>query len=438
MFLEAWIIAKKEIRLLFKSTRRILLLFSMPLVILFIFAASIFIVGVMPDSMDSRIEVTVINDDTGFNNQNWGNNFYALLKSMSNTKSYDYTNETIDNLDSLLEEGNFEILIYIPANFSQIINQSSVEQPSIIFIYYDNSNTKNEEAVLNISFATSTINQLVIYDNYGLINLNRVSINPTGTSKGAGALIASLMTMIPLYLIIFLVIPPLTLVLISVTIEREQKTLESLLLQPIDRKNIVAGKMLYGIILVSFNIVANLIAASIALALTFFTVIPEDDRNEITSIGQTIIAETGFSVWFFLIWFILGLILVSIIVIAAAVLFSLMAKDEREANMVISSVIILPLLGSLLIMFVPIGDLPGLIQYLLVGIPLLGYLFAVYLSFLAGEIPIVSWVSLLFQFLWIVIIVWLAGRLIESEGILEISFKRMFSRKKITSFLLRK
>ena len=438
MFLEAWIIAKKEIRLLFKSTRRILLLFSMPLVILFIFAASIFIVGVMPDSMDSRIEVTVINDDTGFNNQNWGNNFYALLKSMSNTKSYDYTNETIDNLDSLLEEGNFEILIYIPANFSQIINQSSVEQPSIIFIYYDNSNTKNEEAVLNISFATSTINQLVIYDNYGLINLNRVSINPTGTSKGAGALIASLMTMIPLYLIIFLVIPPLTLVLISVTIEREQKTLESLLLQPIDRKNIVAGKMLYGIILVSFNIVANLIAASLALVLTFFAVIPEGDRNEITSIGQSIIAETGFSVWFFLIWFILGLILVSIIVIAAAVLFSLMAKDEREANMVISSVIILPLLGSLLIMFVPIGDLPGLIQYLLVGIPLLGYLFAVYLSFLAGEIPIVSWVSLLFQFLWIVIIVWLAGRLIESEGILEISFKRMFSRKKITSFLLRK
>ena len=89
-------------------------------------------------------------------------------------------------------------------------------------------------------------------------------------------------------------------------------------------------------------------------------------------------------------------------------------------------------------MFIPIGNFPGIFQYVLVGIPLLGYLFAVYLAFLAGEIPIVAWFSLVFQFLWIVIIIWLAGRLIESEGILEISFKRMFSKRKILSFLLRK
>ena len=106
--------------------------------------------------------------------------------------------------------------------------------------------------------------------------------------------------------------------------------------------------------------------------------------------------------------------------------------------MVISSVIILPLFGSLLIMFVPIGDLPVIIQYLLVGIPLLGYLFAVYLAFLAGGIPIVSWLSLVFQFLWIFIIIWLAGRLIESEGILDISFKKIFSKKNILFFLPKK
>ena len=435
MVSEAWIIAKKEIKLLFKSTRRILLLFSMPLVILFIFAAGIFIAGILPDSMDSRIEVTIINDDVEFNNQTWGDNFYALLKSMGNTKSYEYINETIDNLDSLIEKGSFEILIYIPANFSQIINQSNSVQPSVIFIYYDNSNTKNEEAVLYINFATSAVNQLVVYDDYGSINLNRVTITSVGTSKGSGALIASLLTMIPLYLIIFLVIPPLSLVLISVTIEREQKTLESLLLQPIDRKNIIAGKMFYGIALVSFNIITNLIAVSLALAGTLFFVIPEDDRNEIGTMIQPIIAEAGFSVWLFLTWFILGLILVSVIVVAAAVLFSLMASDEREANMVISLVVILPLAGSLLIMFVPVGELPIIFQYVLVGVPLLGYLFAVYLAFLAGGIPIVSWFSLVCQFLWIIVIIWSAGRLIESEGILDISLKRIFSRKNILFFL---
>jgi len=41
---------------------------------------------------------------------------------------------------------------------------------------------------------------------------------------------------------------------------------------------------------------------------------------------------------------IIGLVLVSLLTITAAVLFSLMAKDEREANMVVSALVIIPML----------------------------------------------------------------------------------------------
>ena len=132
------------------------------------------------------------------------------------------------------------------------------------------------------------------------------------------------------------------------------------------------------------------------------------------------------SVWIFVIYIIIGLILASLLTITAAVFFSLMAKDEREANMVISALIIIPMVSTFLIAFLPIELLDSGIQIILLFLPLLGYLFAIYVSIIAGEISLIAWLSLLAQLAWIFLGVWMAGRLVESEGILEISYKRFF------------
>ena len=55
----------------------------------------------------------------------------------------------------------------------------------------------------------------------------------------------------------------------------------------------------------------------------------------------------------------------------------------------------------------------------------IGWLFAIYLSLNLGEMTLLTWFSLIAQLLWVLIGIWFAGRLIESEGILEISYKRL-------------
>ncbi|MFX0210718.1 MAG: hypothetical protein ACFFDT_32365, partial [Candidatus Hodarchaeota archaeon] len=201
--------------------------------------------------------------------------------------------------------------------------------------------------------------------------------------------------------------------------------LESLILQPIRRRSIIAGKLLYGSILVCFNTVVTMITI-IALIALGYIILPSSMRSEIFPILESMIRNAPLSVWIFLLYIIIGLILVSLLTITGAVFFSLMAKDEREANMVISALIIIPLVLTFLVAFLPIEKIDSVIQTILMFLPLLGYLFAIHISLVTGEIFITAWFSLLAQLVWILIGVWISSRLVENEGILEISYKRLF------------
>ncbi|MFX0152672.1 MAG: hypothetical protein ACFFAJ_17950, partial [Candidatus Hodarchaeota archaeon] len=201
--------------------------------------------------------------------------------------------------------------------------------------------------------------------------------------------------------------------------------LESLILQPIRRRSIIAGKLLYGSILVCFNTVVTMITI-IALIVLGYVILPSSMKSEIFPILESVIRNAPLSVWIFLLYIVIGLILVSLLTITGAVFFSLMAKDEREANMVISALIIIPLVLTFLVAFLPIEKIDSVIQTILMLLPLLGYLFAIHISLVTGEILITAWFGLLAQLVWILVGVWVSSRLVESEGILEISYKRLF------------
>ncbi|MHA1967603.1 MAG: ABC transporter permease [Candidatus Hodarchaeales archaeon] len=424
MIRSAWLIAKKEIRLLFKSTRRILLLFTTPLIMFFMFALILIFSGLVAADAEKPLDITMIQDDEGHNGINWGEGLYTLLKSDNLTKDYIYKNESVNNLNAVLQEKDFSVLLYIPANFSATVNQSI---PAQFFIYYDNARVNSQGMVANILTLSQNYNIQIIYYYHGVINFTNIYVLPErlGGDEGIESFIASYITLVPLYAILLLVVPSLSLVLISVTIEREQKTLESLILQPIERKSIIAGKLLYGSILVAFNSAITLVTI-IAIVVLGMISLPESLRSELVPIIEAIIEAADISVWLFILFMLLGLVLVSLLVITAAVLFSLMAKDEREANMVVSALVIIPLVSTFLIAFLPVSAIDEAFQFILVLLPLLGYLFAIYLSLMSGELTFISWFSLVGQLGWTLIGIWFAGRLIESEGILEISYKRFF------------
>lgn len=420
------IIAIKEIKLLFKSTRRIFLLFMMPMIILIIGVLVGFIaLYAVPSTTEQSVEILIIQDDEGINNTlNWGNIYYTLLQTQNTTKDYTYTNKTMNDYDLLLTDTEFRVLIYIPENFSLIIDETGIAK---IYIYYDNNELINEEIISQIGHVTSVFNQQLIFIEYGgPLNLLRVVIIPEGTSQGSGAILASALSIIPLYLVIFLVIPPITLVLISVTIEREQKTLEAILLQPIDRKQFILGKILYGALIVSINTILTFGAIILLILVLFF--MNSNASNKIIPLIDDFIKNllgSEFQFYMLIAYIFIGLIIISLLLVAAAVFFSMIAKDEREANMVISTIIILPMISILFLIYLPMGGLPDSILTIIGMIPVIGYLFSIYLILLKGEIILIAWISLIFQTIWIFFIIWLAGRLIESEGILNISFKKI-------------
>jgi ABC-type Na+ efflux pump permease subunit len=420
-----WIIARKELKLLFKSTRRILLLFMVPLIIMFLVLVVGFIaIFVVPSTTAEQPNIVVIQADEGLNGTIWGETFYAFLKNQSVTKNFLYTNESMSNFVSLKEEGNFDVLIFIPENFTQMINQSL---PGQVFVFYDNSKLSNEDAVGSIAIISAIVNGKLVENEYGVLNLSRISTSFVGISKGSGALLASSLSIIPLYMILFLVLTPLTLVLISVTMEREQKTLESVLLQPIDRKQFIAGKILYGIVIILINTTLT-ISSILVVILALFFAMPADIKDEVNPILDQLvdaILALDLTFWLFIFYIIVGLIALSLLMVTAGVFFSLLAKDEREANMVISLITIIPIFGTFFLIYVPLGLLPDFVTILVSILPLLGYLFSIYQIFLLGELTSIIWLSLLAQFVWTAILIWLAGRLIESEGILQISFKRI-------------
>lgn len=420
-------IAKKEFRLLFKSTRRILLLGMIPLLILIIgFGAGILTVYSSPSASSHNTNVLIIQNDKGLNDTfNWGSIYYSMLKSNNLTKSFSYTNESVTSLDTLLHKNNFSVLIYIPANFSTVINQTRLAQ---IYVYYDNSKTSNTDAVGSIRVVTAILNQQLLYLEYhGPITFSRVSLDATGTSKGVGALLASVSVVIPLYLIMFLVLPPIALVLISVTIEREQKTLETVLLQPIERKDFIEGKILYGILIVLLNSFLS-IGAILILIAGFFVLLSPNQINKIGPLIQSILNNSLLSqnqVLSLIVYFLVGLIIISILLVVIAVFFSLMARDEREANMVINLMLVVPIIAIILLVYLPLGSLPDIVILILGAIPVFGYLFSFYFIMLEGTITLISWSSLIFQVIWIFLIIRFADRLIESEGILQISFRKI-------------
>ncbi|MHA2238797.1 MAG: ABC transporter permease [Candidatus Hodarchaeales archaeon] len=243
MIRTAWIIAKKEIRLLFKSTRRKLLLFATPIIMFIMFVLILIFSSLIAIDAERPLDVTVIQNDEEHDGINWGDGFYTLLKSHDLTKDYIYKNESVTNLNAILQEKDFTVLLYIPANFSAMINQSV---PAQFFIHYNNDRVNSQGMVANILTLSQDFNIQIIYYYHGIVNLTNIYVIPErlGGDEGADSFIASYFTMIPLYAILLLVVPSLSLVLISVTIEREQKTLESLILQPIERKSIIAGKLL--------------------------------------------------------------------------------------------------------------------------------------------------------------------------------------------------
>lgn len=407
-----WIVMQKELQLLFKSRRRIFLLFMIPLMIIIIAAFSAATTSFAVDDETEMLSISVINDSPG----EYSNGLITLWETINDTEY-----KTIDaEFSELAESGNFNILVYIPSNFTDLLEQ---ELTASLAIMYNTNSSRNSIVASQITQLTAIYESLLIQSSNPDVNFDLITTqfdSFRGDDAGIPAELAELIIIIPVYIIVFVVIPPISLIMISVTIEREQRTLEVLFLQPVTRRSIVLGKIMYGLGLVLITAVLDLIAAVISYFL--FIGIANIDTGGDVDVGGLVqqgVADIGPLPF---IGFFLSIIVIAFVVISLAVLLSLLAKDEREANMITGLIPLLLFIVIAVVFVVPIDELNFAGQLIWSILPVMGVIIAIYLSALAGEVIVIGWISIAAQLAWSLIIVLITARISEAESIIELTW----------------
>jgi hypothetical protein len=138
------------------------------------------------------------------------------------------------------------------------------------------------------------------------------------------------------------------------------------------------------------------------------------------------------------IMFFLSIAAISIILIALSVLLSLLAKDEKEANMISGIIPMLIMAMGFLIFIIPIADMSTAGQFTMAAVPIFGVIVAIYLSTLAGGVVSLAYVALVAQLFWAFVIISMTARISEAESILELSYGKAFRELKNSIFRKKK
>lgn len=412
-------IAFKEFRLLFRSKRRILWLFSTTFIILGIGIVGGFIFLFVEEKAPVLL---IAGQPAEFEEPNAGVALKALCEQ--------YTEENFTviplqiDLDLRLEEKDFDVLVVLPTNFTGLLSDNRTAINATVQIYYDAGDLTGLRLAGDVELAIQHLNSAIVYQEYQIEKGLWVAPELENVAEGVGEFGAALLAMLPLYGMLMLAMPAVSLTLISITVEREQKTLEPLLLSKISRRSVVWGKLLYGLLLIAISLGLNIL--SIVITALLFALMTENNvENLLKQSGELgeFIGLDAFSFAFLG----LGLVVLSMLLVAICVLLSFIAKDEREGQMLTSAIIGIPSILVITFLFLPFADFPLWLQLLFAMMPLFGFLQSGYLVFLKGGVGFVAMVGLLSQLGWLMLTIWATARLMESEGILEVSLTQIFS-----------
>ncbi|MHA2494858.1 MAG: ABC transporter permease [Candidatus Hodarchaeales archaeon] len=409
-------IAFKEFRLLFRSKRRILWLFSTTFIILGIGIAAGFIFLFVGEQAPVSL---IAGQSAEFEGQNGGAALKALCEQYTEEN---FTIMALENVDQRLEEKDFDVLVVLPTNFTGLLSDNRTAVNATVQIYYDAGDLTSLQLKNDVELAIQHLNSAIVLTEYEITKSLWVAPDLHNVAEGVGEFGAALLAMIPLYGMLMLAMPAVSLTLISITVEREQKTLEPLLLSKISRRSVVWGKLLYGLLLIAISLGLNIL--SIVITVLLFAIMTENNvKNLVRQSGELgeFIGLDALSVGFLG----LGLVVLSMLLVAICVLLSFIAKDEREGQMLTSAIIGIPSILVITFLFLPFADFPLWLQLLFAIMPLFGFLQSGYLVFLNGGVGVVAMVGLLSQLGWLVLTIWVTARLMESEGILEVSISAL-------------
>ncbi|TRO53965.1 ABC transporter permease [Candidatus Bathyarchaeota archaeon] len=427
----------KEVKELVRDPKILVGVVLMPIIIFPIMGSAI---QISQESVERAImgaSFAVYTDDEGFVTD-------ALL-------SYLYNNNTVVPIDAnsleeallIFQETDSSAMIYIPNGYNDNLTLS---QKGVLRVYA-NLRKLNMAETQSTNVVTSLIS---VYNYYFSISKIRNLLTQTGSLGTPEAvrspievhyssilkgnvldippsaifnLVMGQSIMLPI-MVMMMVIFAIQMAATSIALEKEQKTLETLMTLPVSRLTILAGKLSGSIVIALAGAVSYLIGFGFYMNAAF-SFVPETTTMNISDVGIGITP--------------LGMVLVGVVIfvtlvsaLAMALSVAVFADNVRTAQS-FTGVLITPIMiPAVVLMFSDIEMLPQGVQWLMLIIPYTHSIIATKAAFLANYIVVVR--SIVFISVWTLVVLYIAAKIFSTERIITARFTlgdfgRRFKRK---------
>lgn len=327
---------KKELKDSIRDRRTLISMIVMPLVLmpLLIIGMGKFIEYQAKQSREQTVQIGFINE----------NKALALVEAIQKKGSVDISEVNGDAAEAVKKDV-YDVVIVIPADFNEALNS---QKPIQIKVLGKSTSDKARTALARINLAVKDFNDQLLKERFAKQNINQnilsevsVQLNDINTEKERGGF--GLAFLLPLFIVMWSVLGGQYTAIDASAGEKERKTLESLLLTPVKRLNIVFGK---------FLAVATAALISVVISLgSFYTALKFSGFGTMAQSGQ--LATTGqsgpivFSLDPQALALLFGVSLLLVLMFSAVILsIAIFAKSFKEAQSYIGPsylVVILPI-----------------------------------------------------------------------------------------------
>ena len=414
-------IFKKELKELIRDPK---ILVGMIVVPLLMFPVLGFVLGYAAETAQEQAQeaiLLVVNNDGG----NWSQIFIDYLKTSGIKTSIEF-NLTPDQVvdQGLLAKNNSTQFIEIPAGFSTNMTQHTNGNLEIIatinsYVAFQGGGVFSEIGSSTITSIIYNFNRVIAPD--ALYTFQSTIIEgeiQDGVDPAAlSGLMLSQALALPITIIVMLTYS-MQIAATSVAMEKEEKTLETLLTMPVDRFSILMGKLsstfiVAGIAAITMMIGYNYMLGSITIGL------PTESSIDLVALG---LVPSAFG------YLLLGisLFITLLSALALAVIISAFAEDVRGAQALIGYIYPIIFIPAIALIYLDINTLPSAIKAIFFAIPYSHPIIASQ-AVVFGDYTIVIF-GIIYVAIFTLVIVYIASRLFATEKIL--TAKLRFRRKK--------
>jgi ABC-2 type transport system permease protein len=370
-----------------------------------------------------KATLLVVNNDGG----NWSQEFIGNLSIAMNVAVINNITpqQVVDQ--GLLKQYNSTQFIEIPAGFSQNMTQNTSGNPSVIAIVnvygvFQGGGIFSDIGSTGITTLITSFNRViapnVLYTTQSTIIKGEIQqgIDPATLS----GLMLSQSIALPVTLMITLTYS-MQIAATSVAMEKEEKTLETLLTVPVDRFAILMGKLSSTIIVAGVAAVTFMIGYNYMLGSMTFG-IPSTMSVDLVKLGL-VPSPIGY--------LLLGISLFITLLsgLALAVIMSAFAEDVRGATALVGYIYPLIFIPAMALMYLDVNTLPLALKAVLFAIPYSQPIIA------SKAVVLGDYTTVIFGIIYVaaftVVIMYIASRLFATEKILtaKLKFKLRAKRK---------